>query len=179
MEGNINRSPCCSDVREEEDLVEKHLWEQGDSDNTEHKDWCAVETAWRRCRFSADKGWNSNHLPFAYKQSKVMYLIRIVGTRYQQEEPREGVVGWTWKTGSISLWKGEKKEGWGKWETVSVQGEGNWALSQPVYVTAIPWANALRVQPLRKVSVKSFEVAKAVFIPVRKNLNQFFSSCCF
>lgn len=165
-------------MREEEGLVEKHLWEQGDSDNTENKDWCAEETARRCCRFSADKGWNSNHLPFAYKERKVMYLICIVGTGYQQEEPREGVVGWTWKTGSISLWKGEKK-GWGKWEPVSVQREGIWALSQPACVTAIPRANALRVQPVRKVSVKSFEVAKAVFIPVRKNLNQFFRSCCF
>lgn len=89
-----------------------------------------------------------------------MYLICIVGTGYQQEEPREGVVGWTWKTGSISLWKGEKKR-WGKSEPVSVQGEENWALSQPAYVRAILWASALRVQPVRKVSVKSFEVAKA------------------
>lgn len=38
LKGNIDRSPYCSDVREEEGLVEKHLWEQGDSDNTENKD---------------------------------------------------------------------------------------------------------------------------------------------
>lgn len=31
MEGNIEKSPCGSDVREEE-VVEKCLWEQGDSD---------------------------------------------------------------------------------------------------------------------------------------------------
>lgn len=39
-----------------------------------------------------------------------MYLISIVGTGYQQEEPREGVVGWTWKTGFVSFTKerGEK-----------------------------------------------------------------------
>lgn len=37
-----------------------------------------------------------------------MYLISIVGTGYQQEEPREGVVGWTWKTGFVSFTKWEK-----------------------------------------------------------------------
>lgn len=57
------------------------------------------------------KGWNSDHLPFAYKQKKVMYLVCVVGTGYQQEEPCERVVGWTWKTGSISLWKGKKTVG--------------------------------------------------------------------
>lgn len=30
MEGNMDRSPCENDVREEEDLMEKHLWEKGD-----------------------------------------------------------------------------------------------------------------------------------------------------
>lgn len=39
-----------------------------------------------------------------------MYLIRIVGTGYQQEEPREGVVGWTWKTGFTSFTKGKTKQ---------------------------------------------------------------------
>lgn len=30
MEENIDKSPCDSNVREEEGLVEKDLWEQGD-----------------------------------------------------------------------------------------------------------------------------------------------------
>lgn len=32
MKGNIDKSPWDSDVREEEGLVEKLMWEQGDSD---------------------------------------------------------------------------------------------------------------------------------------------------
>lgn len=159
MDGNIDKNPCDGDVREEEGLVEKHLWEQGNSD-IQSTGIDVQRKLWRCCRFSADKGWNNDHLPFAYKQKKVMYLICVVGTGYQQEEPREGVVGWTWKTGSISLWKGEKKR-WGKSEPVSVQGEENRALLQLAYVRAILWTSALRVQPVRKVSVKSFEVAKA------------------
>lgn len=32
MKGNIDKSPWDSDVREEEGLVEKLMWEQGDTD---------------------------------------------------------------------------------------------------------------------------------------------------
>lgn len=48
--------------------------------------------------------------PLAKKQEKVTYLICIVGTGYQQEEPCEGVVGWTWKTGFTSFIKEGKEE---------------------------------------------------------------------
>lgn len=51
-----------------------------------------------------------NNPPLAKKQEKVMYLICIVGTGYQQEEPCEGVVGWTWKTGFTSFIKEGKEK---------------------------------------------------------------------
>lgn len=70
------------------------------------------------------------------------------------------------------LVKGKKNGGENQTEAVSVQGEGKWALSQPAYVTVISWANSLRAQPVRKASVKSFEVAKAILIPVRMLLSE-------
>lgn len=65
--------------------------------------------------------------PLAKKQEKVTYLICIVGTGYQQEEPCEGVVGWTWKTGFTSFIK-EGKEKKKKTSPWFYYREGNKAL---------------------------------------------------
>lgn len=85
------------------------MWEQGDPE-TGNIMIGVQGNGWRAADVLKHGVIQYNSLLFANKQEKVMYLISIVGTGYQQEEPREGVVGWTWKTGFVSFTKQGRKK---------------------------------------------------------------------
>lgn len=83
---------------------------------------CAEGTVCRWGRVSAGRGWKTV-ATYPYKQRKVMYLICVVGAGYKQEEPSEGVVGWTWKTGLASFTERKRKKIINQTEPGSTQGK--------------------------------------------------------
>lgn len=142
------------------------MWEQGDSD-TENRMVGVHGNGWRMADVLKHGVTQYNSSPFANRQEKVMYLISIVGTGYQQEEPREGVVGWTWKTGFVSFTKEGKK----KKNMVLLQG-GEHGLLIICLCDRHHFGWHFQNTAIVRKWCETFETEKAAFFPVRALLSE-------
>lgn len=95
-----------------------------------------------------------------------MYLISIVGTGYQQEEPREGVVGWTWKTGFVSFTKERGGKSKKKTNMVLLQG-GEYGLLIICLCNRHHFGWHFQSTTIVRKWCEIFETEKAAFFPVR------------